>query len=84
MRIVLTHKQLVTSGKTGAKYVIFKGVGESGDTVELFFSEAQAKEYNIPDEAIDVDGVKNLFANAPKIIDANFNQRGRVDSIEVE
>jgi len=79
----LTKKELVTS--KGKEYVIYKGISASGGTVEVFLPREKADEYDIPDDAIATpEDLDTFFGNANKVVNVQFNERGRVDSVEVE
>jgi len=82
MKVIVTYKQDITA-KAGQKYVIYRGISESGDMVEAFLTASQAEEFAIPDSVIASKAqVAELFRDMPAV-DVEFNQRGRIDSIKV-
>lgn len=82
MKVVLTYKQEITS-KSGEKFVIYRGVSGSGDTVEAFLTQEQAERAGIPDTHILPPATIKALVEESRTVDVNFNQRGRVDSIDV-
>jgi len=82
MRVVITKKDRITS-KKGENFTIFKGISESGDTVELFFQDTNTEDITVCDGVLaDPASVQQLF-KSEQPVDVQFNQRGRVDSVTV-
>lgn len=82
MKVVLTSKQEITA-KSGQKYFIYRGVASTGSTVELFLNEEQNSRFAIPDSSIaSRSEFSELFSSLPQI-EVEYNQRGRVENVEV-
>lgn len=83
MRVVLTKIENIESKK--GNFVIYKGISESGSTIEAFVTKEQADTFAIPEKAaMSKDDIASMFANAETVVDISFDQRGRVDSVVVE
>lgn len=81
MDCVITSRQNITS-KKGEEYVIFRGISQDGQTVEAFLTKAQADEFGIQNSAIMTPAqLKALFEKHP-VVEIEFNQRGRVQSMK--
>lgn len=77
MKIILTSKQEIQS-KKGDQFVIFRGIDETGNTVEAFLPKSRAEEFAISDASIaSKQQVKDLFLTLP-VCEIEFNQRGQV------
>jgi len=82
MRVIITKKEEITS--KGKEYVVYKGISESGKTVDIFLSKQDANRYDIPDSVIaDPASIKQLFSAETAVL-ANFDERGRLDTLTVE
>jgi len=85
MQVVFTKKTEVTSNKSGSpvKYTIVHGISDSGEGVQLFLNQEQLSEYQITDAVVATPAqLKEIFESCP-VVDVEFNQRGRVDSVKV-
>jgi len=81
MEVVITSRQEIKS-KNGAQYFLYKGISKSGDTVEAFLNDTQEIEIGIPQSArASKEQVEELFKTLP-VVDIQFNQRGRLDTIQ--
>jgi len=81
MKVILTQKAVITS-KKGETYTIYRGLGKSGVTIELFLNETDKERFEIPASKVMTEEVLNsLFETAP-VVDVEFDQRGRVVSVE--
>jgi len=82
MKIAFTKREEITA-KNGHKYVMYKGIGMDGGTVEVFLTPEGEAEYGLSQEHLaSKETLKDFLSNAP-IVDVEFNQRGRVAAIEV-
>lgn len=82
MKVVITNRQDITSRKSGDKWTVFRGIAESGKTVEAWLSEKQALELDIPEGAlVSKSQLKQLFEELP-VVDVEYDQDGRVETIK--
>jgi len=82
MKLIVTSKQAIVA-KDKKRYVLLKGIVESGDTVDIFTTEEQADgEFNLPAGAIaTAEQIAKLFEDLP-VCEVEFNQRGRLVSLK--
>jgi len=81
MKIILTSKQEITS-KKGEQFVIYRGIDETGSTVEAFLPKARSDEFAISDGNIASKAqIKELFDTLP-VCEIEFNQRGQVQALK--
>jgi len=79
MKIAITGRTAITAKKDGAAYVKYTGFSKSGEVVEAFVTAD--KDTLGADYAPEADVLEEVFETLPKA-EVEFNQRGRVDSIE--
>jgi len=81
MKSVLTSREVVESKK--GRWVLYKGVSSSGKTVELFLTPEEEEKYGLTEAIVaEKRSIDELFA-AETIVEVNFNERGRIDSVQV-
>lgn len=82
MKVVITSKSVINA-KNGQKYFKYDGFSETGEPVTAFLNEEQETDLGIPKGAIvQPDQLKELFESLP-VVDIQFNQRGRLQTIQV-
>lgn len=81
MIVALTGRTPITA-KNGTKYIIYRGLGEDGDTVQLFLNEEEESQHSIPTSTINTaTRIKSALKDLA-LVDIQFNQRGRMVSID--
>jgi len=63
--------------------VIYKGISESGATVELFLSPEEEEKYGLSAALVADQSTIEAVFEAETIVDIQFNERGRVDTVRV-
>jgi len=81
MKIALTGMRAITAKKTGIEYVIATGFTASGDTIKAFLEKDQAEALHVL--APTKDELAHVFSMLP-LINVEFNEQGRVDSVSSE
>lgn len=81
MKYVLTARKPIKS-KTGSEFALYHAIDEKGETVTLFLTPEQESEYGVSSESV-IASVAELFEAGP-VANVDFNNRGRVVSVEVE
>lgn len=80
---VILFSKVSFSGKDGRKWVKYTAINSKGEEVAMFFSAEQAEALAIPDAVVVKPAqLEQLFKELP-IVDVQFNQRGRVESVDV-
>jgi len=82
MKVVLLSSQQIT-GKDGRKWVKYEGISLKGESTSLFLSTAQDEQFGMASvELVPKDDLAE-FLKQYKSVDASFDQRGRLESVEV-
>jgi len=63
--------------------VVYKGISETGGTVELFLTPEQEEAYGLSEQVVAEQVTIDEVFKAETIVDIQFNERGRVDSVRV-
>lgn len=84
MKLVLLSRLPITSKKDSKKYFIYKGLSLKGDVVEFVLNEEDEKLHSIPaNSALTQTQINDLFSAVPTTLDVSFNNRGRVETVEI-
>lgn len=78
MKVAVTGVKQVTSKKNNETYTIVSGVSKSGTTVEAFLNAEQVRGATIVAPTNQV--LEELFQVLP-VLEVEFNEKGRVESI---
>lgn len=78
---MLTKRETVSSKK--GEFVIYKGISQSGATVELFLTPMEEEKYGLTPELVAEQVTIDAIFQAETVVEAHFNERGRLDSVEV-
>jgi len=79
MKIAILSREEITSKKDGAKYVKYTGFSKTGSAIEAFIT---AEKDTLSSKSVPLAGdVEAVFSTLPQV-DVEFNNRGRVESIE--
>jgi len=82
MKVVLLHKEEINA-KGGKVFVKYGGFNAQGKIIEIFVTKEQADAFGIPDsKLVTPQELKEMHSNF-ETVDVQFNERGRVDSVEV-
>lgn len=80
MRIVLTYQREIKS-KKGEQYTLLKGLDANGETIDIWLNKAQQEDFGKVLVFADKTDLKDFLSQQPAV-EVDFNQQGRLASIE--